>query len=69
MPKASNTLGKYLNPQYSKTKANQLSMSVASGFKQIIEEKIINQILPPSIFEDTLQRAKKRSETSLLGKE
>jgi hypothetical protein len=59
--------GDHINPQFSAEEANKLAVSVAQGFKSILEKDIIDVLMPQNVFDNALGRAKKVSENQLLG--
>jgi hypothetical protein len=57
----------HISPNFSAEEANKLAVSVAQGFKSILEKDIIDVLMPSNVFDNALGRAKKVSENQLLG--
>jgi hypothetical protein len=57
----------FISPNFSAEEANKLAVSVAQGFKSILEKDIIDVLMPQNVFDNALGRAKKVSENQLLG--
>jgi len=57
----------HIVPNFSAEEANKLAVSVAQGFKSILEKDIIDVLMPQNVFDNALGRAKKVSENQLLG--
>lgn len=48
-------------PRVSDEEADKLSMDVCAGFASLLEDKVLNRVLPKDIFSSTLNRAAKKA--------
>jgi hypothetical protein len=54
--------GNPMVPRFPERKANEIAMAVCSGFSRILQEKVIGNMMPQHIFDDSLNRARKVQE-------
>jgi hypothetical protein len=56
-----------ISPAFSKEEANRIAVGIAASFKTTLEKEIIDRLMPASVFDNALHRAKKVSEIQMLG--